>query len=201
MTLEINKIFNEDAIVTVSKMNNEVDLILTSPPYNTSRANTHFCMESISFKQHFINYNFTLKVDLELYFKKNSDGMIDQHFSENKFKGDGETAPVRREVGIINDYALFEDILFDCINHPLGFQKEEGQLYKSLILNEDVICFMILIDGKCLYELELKIRKELGEEGKLGKILNGETLVDRKVLVALAPYLRNRKIGEVIRML
>ncbi|KAA9332680.1 DNA-methyltransferase [Adhaeribacter soli] len=36
----INKVFNEDAMVTMSKLPQQVDLVLTSPPYNTSRVNT-----------------------------------------------------------------------------------------------------------------------------------------------------------------
>ena len=36
----INKIFNEDAMVTMSKLPQQVDLVLTSPPYNTSRVNS-----------------------------------------------------------------------------------------------------------------------------------------------------------------
>lgn len=35
--MEINKIYNEDCIVTMSKMPKIIDVVLTSPPYNTSR--------------------------------------------------------------------------------------------------------------------------------------------------------------------
>ena len=35
--MEVNKIYNEDCILTMSKMTDNVDVILTSPPYNTSR--------------------------------------------------------------------------------------------------------------------------------------------------------------------
>ena len=40
--MEINKIYNEDCFETMNKMPNEfIDLIITSPPYNTSRKNTN----------------------------------------------------------------------------------------------------------------------------------------------------------------
>lgn len=35
--MEVNKIYNEDCIVTMSKMPKIIDIVLTSPPYNTSR--------------------------------------------------------------------------------------------------------------------------------------------------------------------
>lgn len=35
--LEINKIYNEDCFTTMAKMDKQVDIILTSPPYNTSK--------------------------------------------------------------------------------------------------------------------------------------------------------------------
>ena len=40
--MELNKIYNEDCLVTMERMKNEgvkVDMVLTSPPYNTSRVN------------------------------------------------------------------------------------------------------------------------------------------------------------------
>ena len=33
--MEINKIFNEDCLLTMSRINNKVNAIITSPPYNT----------------------------------------------------------------------------------------------------------------------------------------------------------------------
>lgn len=39
--LEINKIYNEDCFTTMAKMDKQVDIILTSPPYNTSRTDSY----------------------------------------------------------------------------------------------------------------------------------------------------------------
>ena len=35
--IELNKIYNENCFETMSKMDKIIDVILTSPPYNTSR--------------------------------------------------------------------------------------------------------------------------------------------------------------------
>ena len=35
--MELNKIHNEDCLLTMGKMDSKIDVILTSPPYNTSR--------------------------------------------------------------------------------------------------------------------------------------------------------------------
>ena len=39
--MEINKIYNEDCLTTMSKMNDDfVDMIVTSPPYNIIRSSS-----------------------------------------------------------------------------------------------------------------------------------------------------------------
>jgi len=39
--MEINKIYNEDCLITMSKLNCKVDAIITSPPYNIIRPNSN----------------------------------------------------------------------------------------------------------------------------------------------------------------
>lgn len=39
--IEINKIYNEDCFTTMMKMSKQIDVILTSPPYNTSRTDKY----------------------------------------------------------------------------------------------------------------------------------------------------------------
>ena len=65
--LEINKIYNEDCIVTMEKMSeNDIyaNIILTSPPYNTGRhADNHKDNRMRNYEQRYLDYEETKTID------------------------------------------------------------------------------------------------------------------------------------------
>jgi DNA modification methylase len=52
---KLNKIFNEDCFVTMEKFNKEIDVILTSPPYNTSRTDK-YSMSKDKYNSRYIDF-------------------------------------------------------------------------------------------------------------------------------------------------
>lgn len=54
--IELNKIYNEDCFTTMSNMEKQVDVILTSPPYNTSRTDS-YSMAKDKYNSRYIGFN------------------------------------------------------------------------------------------------------------------------------------------------
>lgn len=162
MSIELNKVYNEDCLETMSKMDNEfVDLTITSPPYDDLRTyNNHVKGNETKYK----GYSFPFEeIAKELYRITKEGGIVVWVVGDATHKG-SETGTSFRQA------LFFKEIGFN-IHDTMIYQKNNFSNPSSNRYHQIFEYMFVLSKGKPKTFNSIKDRKNVygGKQGSWGK--------------------------------